>query len=343
MKKLFKIASMLIALNSFAQNNLVVFSENGEKFYLLVNGVKQNVTPETNVKVTDLIHPQYKVKVMFEEKAKGIIDQTVYMMDGGENVKNHEFVYNVKMTKKGEYKIRPLSAVAISESKADPSQAVVHYSTSEPVQNSSSNPASTQVNTQVSHNAAANVHVTETSTQSQLNGENGNTANVGVNINGMGVNISISDNNGGMNHSSSTTVTSKTVTSSGTYMTHAPDHINEEPVANPGTGSVKGNSPSNCTRPMNAAEFTSVKSSIESKNFEESKIKVAKQVIDANCLTTDQVKQIMLSFSFEETRLDLAKYAYLHTYDPKNYFKLNDAFTFETSIDELDAYIKSKK
>lgn len=342
MKKILLFATLFAAWVTTAQNNLVVFSENGEKFFLLVNGVKQNITPETNVKVTDLIHPQYKVKVMFEDKAKGIIDQTVYMMDGGENVKNHEFVYNVKMTKKGEYKIRPLSVVAVSESKADPAQTVVHYSTTEPT--SQGNVSSVNTNVQssgTSNNMSGNVHVTETTTQTQVNNGAGNAANVGVNINGMGVNISIQDNTGGMNHSSTTTVKSQTITSSGTHITHAPDHINEEPVANPNTGSVKATS--NCTKPISASEFNSVKSSIESKNFEESKIKIAKQVIDANCLSTDQVKQIMLMFNFEETRLDLAKYAYVHTFDPNNYYKLNDAFTFETSIDDLDAYIKSKK
>ncbi len=48
----------------------------------------------------------------------------------------------------------------------------------------------------------------------------------------------------------------------------------------------------------------------------------------------------MLSFS-RYTRLDFAKYAYAYTLDLRNYYKLNDAFTFESSIDELDKYIRS--
>lgn len=341
MKQNLFLAFCLSFLGMQSQNNLVVFTENGEKFYLLVNGIKQNATPETNVKVTDLIHPQYKVKVMFDEKAKGVIDQTVYMMDGGETVKNHEFVYSVKMTKKGEYKIRPMSMVAISESKADPSQAVVHYSTSEPVATPQNQSVHTNVNTSGSTNMSTNVNVTETITQTHLNNENGANANVGVNVNGMGINISINDNMGGMNHNSSTTISSQTITTGTSAGSSNSSQMMETPVSN--SDNVTSSSSANCSKPINASEFKSVKSSIESKSFEESKIKIAKQVIDANCLTTEQVKQIMLLFSFEETRLDLAKYAYLHTYDPKNYFKLNDAFTFETSIDELDAHIKSQR
>lgn len=62
-------------------------------------------------------------------------------------------------------------------------------------------------------------------------------------------------------------------------------------------------------------------------------------MIDANCLLSYQVKQIILLFGFEDTRLELAKYASGHTYDPGNYYMLNDAFTFESSIEELNNYI----
>jgi hypothetical protein len=48
----------------------------------------------------------------------------------------------------------------------------------------------------------------------------------------------------------------------------------------------------------------------------------------------------MLLFSFEDTRLEFAQYAYAYTLDLRNYYKLNDAFTFESSIDELNKYIQ---
>lgn len=83
-------------------------------------------------------------------------------------------------------------------------------------------------------------------------------------------------------------------------------------------------------------DFASAKTSISSKSFEDSKLTTAKQVANSNCLTADQVKQIMKLFSFEDSRLDFAKYAYTHTFDVGNYFKVNDAFQFESSIDELN-------
>lgn len=47
--------------------------------------------------------------------------------------------------------------------------------------------------------------------------------------------------------------------------------------------------------------------------------------------------------TFEENKLTIAKYAYTKTADPNNYFQLNDAFTFESSIDELNAYINANR
>jgi len=44
-------------------------------------------------------------------------------------------------------------------------------------------------------------------------------------------------------------------------------------------------------------------------------------------------------FSFESTRLDFARMAYHRVIDPQNYFIVNNAFRFSSSIDELYQYI----
>jgi hypothetical protein len=50
----------------------------------------------------------------------------------------------------------------------------------------------------------------------------------------------------------------------------------------------------------------------------------------------------MLLFDFEQSRLNYAKYAYGYTYDKGNYFNVNDAFDFETSIQELNNHIGNR-
>jgi hypothetical protein len=100
--------------------------------------------------------------------------------------------------------------------------------------------------------------------------------------------------------------------------------------------------PVGCAMPMSQTEFNDARKSIESKSFEDSKMTTAKQVGRDRCFTTDQVKGIMGLFSFEDTKLEFAKYAYERTHDIGNYFKVNDAFTFESSIDDLNRYIQSR-
>jgi hypothetical protein len=52
--------------------------------------------------------------------------------------------------------------------------------------------------------------------------------------------------------------------------------------------------------------------------------------------------KVMMTFDFEASKLDFAKYAYDFTYDQGNYYVVNDAFGFELTIDELNDYLESK-
>jgi hypothetical protein len=69
----------------------------------------------------------------------------------------------------------------------------------------------------------------------------------------------------------------------------------------------------------------------------------AKQIIDRNYFTSQQIKDLLLLFTFENNRLDLAKYAYGKTVDKGNYFIVNDAFTFNNNKEKLSAYIRDYK
>lgn len=97
-----------------------------------------------------------------------------------------------------------------------------------------------------------------------------------------------------------------------------------------------------CT-PMAPADFTNAKASVEKQAVDDSKLKVAKQIANSNCLTTAQVKEIMQLFTMESAKLEWAKFAYGKTVDPGNYFQLNDEFMFNSSVDELNKYIEAQK
>ncbi|MCB9023842.1 MAG: DUF4476 domain-containing protein [Lentimicrobiaceae bacterium] len=310
----------LLQLSSFAQlkSNLVFFTEQGERFTVILNGIRQNPTPETNVKVTDLIAPNYKLKVIFDDPALGEIDKNLMFNQG------YETTFSVKRNNKNEYVVRWMNEVPIAQALPPaPGQQVVVYTTQ-------AAPAAPVTYTQT----------TTTVTDTYAEPQEGNVS-MGININDpeLGVNFNMNVNGGSINTGSQVTTTQtttsySTTTTTGGYQQAPPTQQMPQTYVMPGY-----NGPVGCPYPMHPGDFQSVKQSIASKSFDDTRLTIAKQVISSNCLLSDQVKEIMLLFTFEDTRLELAKYAYGYTYDIGNYYRLNDAFTFESSIEELNDYM----
>jgi hypothetical protein len=94
--------------------------------------------------------------------------------------------------------------------------------------------------------------------------------------------------------------------------------------------------------PMSGYDFDNLRQSIDSKSFESTRMEIAKQVLSQRYVTTQQVKELMNLLTFESSKLELAKFAFGRTVDKENYFRVNDAFTFESTIHELDDYIRNK-
>jgi hypothetical protein len=90
---------------------------------------------------------------------------------------------------------------------------------------------------------------------------------------------------------------------------------------------------------MPSYAFESLKSTVAAATFDASKLKIAQQAVSANKVMASQVAELMGMMTFEATKLDLAKYAFRYTLDKENYFMVNRAFTFESSIEELDEYL----
>lgn len=355
MKPIFKKFSlfaslMLFTAFAFAQaNNLIVFSNDGYRFTLIVNGLKQNEKPETNVKVTGLTASNYKLRVIFEDANNATIDQNMYMAWGGEEIHGKELNCAIVKNKKGELKLRPESVGELSTAPVA-NQVIYQFNTSgagTPIGTYSNTTTTTTTTTQgntesinmnvgmggtpvgttttvTSGTAAPGTTTTTTSSTTTTTGTSDN-VNVGVGVPGGSIGISINVNDG-MGGTSTSTSTTTTTTSSSTTTT-AP-----APVQSGG-----------CYYPMSSADFAKAKASVQEKSFEDSKLTVAKQILNSNCLSSAQVKEIMQLFTYEETKLDWAKFAYGKTTDPGNYFQLNDAFGYETSIEELNKYIESRK
>jgi hypothetical protein len=96
-------------------------------------------------------------------------------------------------------------------------------------------------------------------------------------------------------------------------------------------------------RAMNDFEFSRVMESMQREWLETNKQKSASQIIAGNYLTTAQVRQMLMLFSFENIKLDLAKQAYSKTVDQKNFSSLFDVFSYSSSREELARFIRYQK
>ena len=61
------LVTFFISTVSFSQSNLVVYSNDGVNFTLEVNGVQQNETPTTNVKVEGIAQEFISVRILFAD------------------------------------------------------------------------------------------------------------------------------------------------------------------------------------------------------------------------------------------------------------------------------------
>jgi len=157
----------------------------------------------------------------------------------------------------------------------------------------------------------------------------------------MNVNVNVNDGVANTGTATTSTTYSETTTTTST-ISSTPNEPNESVVPEEQHYVMTGyNGPIGCPYPMSDENFNSAKKSIASKSFSDSKLTLAKQITNSNCLTSDQAKQIIMLFDYEATKLEYAKFAYGH-YDIGNYYKVNDAFDFESSIKELDDFINNK-
>lgn len=109
-----------------------------------------------------------------------------------------------------------------------------------------------------------------------------------------------------------------------------------EPAVNP---APVCNNPVIYPMPMDPASFGNLKATINNAAFESTKLSILKQALPYNNFTTTQVVDLMNIFAFESYRLEVAKLMYPQTLDQQNYYIVNNAFSFNSSINDLQSYI----
>ena len=316
-RKITLFAFLLLSSLSFAQlgpvGHLTIFSEDGDRFTLILNGEVINDTPQTNLRVEDLNQPYYNAKIKFEDKSLADITKNNLMLTDVDGV-FADVTYKIKRDKnnKTKMKMNYFSSIPVRPDFIPPSNVhVVHYGQPRPV-------ATQQV---IVQQPVGGVSQTTTTTTTQTGGTS---VGVGVNIGGVNMGISIND---GMGTGVVTQTTTTTTTNNSSQVI-----VVDEPIRGCGGRSC-----------MTSSNFNAALATIKKQNFEDTQLKTAKQVIAANCLNVDQIIQIANTFSFEDNKLEFAKFAYDYCIEPRNYFKLNGIFSFSSNVDELSDYVQSRQ
>jgi hypothetical protein len=316
----------LISNNIYSQclSQLTIFHQDGEKFWVIIDGVKQNTAPQYTIFLDSLKGDFVKVKIIFDNEKIKDINKTIPLKD--ENDKCVHSKYVIKKVK-NEYVMRLYSyEPIIIESKNNELVNDVQLNNQQPQQ---------ELNVQQPQQVQQNLQLHQPANQNQQQGGIGATIidpttgqPISVNVS---FNVPVTDpqNINQPQQEFSQNQVQKPIQTQVQNIEKQPQFQQQPQQISP-----------TYYQPMSPEDFASAKASISSKSFEDSKLTLAKQIAASNHLTSKQVKEIMQLFSFEDSKLDFAKYAYKYVYDPNNYYIVNDAFKFSSSIDELNEFIK---
>ena len=288
---LFSVLFTFAALN--AQSNLSIFNNNGQSFYVVLNGIRQNSKPETNVQVAQIKNGSYAVKVIFADGKTPDIDKN-FMIDAPYDI-TARIIF-----KKGKGKLQlmgqePTHGVLQEAVVYRPNDAAV-YSDMIPIQTSTT---------------------TNTTTTGTVPDEN---VNLNMNLSVGGVNVNLNAN-------ASTTTTTQTNNQGNAQHQQVIAQVQQAPLSNR----------VNCTKTMNRLE--AFKAELQDQSFEEDRLEALQLELKSTCLTTAQAEQLIDLFTFDENRLEVAKYLSDRLTDRDNAGALAKKLTFDSSKMEYRRYI----
>lgn len=94
---------------------------------------------------------------------------------------------------------------------------------------------------------------------------------------------------------------------------------------------------------MDNVTFGDAVRTIKASNWDDTRLSTAKTIANNNYFTTDQIMTICKLFSWDDSKLDFAKYAYTRCVDYNNYFKVATVFSWESNRTALNDYINSHR
>ena len=372
MKSIFLFFSLSACLIATSQSNLSIFNNSGQRFYVILNGIKQNSMAQTNVSVSGIKDGGYSVKLIFEDGKTSDIDknffidspsdittkvvfkkgkgklQLVSMLPTSGAIQNNSVTYRPNET----FIYSDQQAVTTNQTNVSPINGNGSNQTVNTTTNSNAQISNATINTPT-NNQQMNVNSSSTVTNSSSNVSVGNTPqnvqlSVGLNANGLNgaptemlngnVNVNINVN-GNLNGSINETQTTQTIQTTQTTITQSQT----------GTSTMNVNSSQNQSNlnsnPANVSINNNSQNSINSSSNQNLNNQLSN--MNSNCTKTisdfDGFMKDLKSQTFEDDKIETIKKDLISSclYHQQAY-KIIETLTFEENRFEIAKYLYAR-
>ncbi len=321
---------------AFAQKSvIVVFTDFDEPFVMQINGERVNEEPATNVKSHDLNPGNYRIAIRFQKSSLGMLTQNVMVEEGT------KYTFTITTNRKGEFVIRYFGDSPYTPETKTSAQMKVSPDP-QPKQEAQASISGQQSNT---GSASISMSVQESGRKPEPTG-----TSVSMSISGsdaaMGISMKVEGEDSASESISFSTNVTTTSSQTGLKVTGTASedkpnrhHPQPRPMEAQESAPVK----SGCQGSMSQSDYERALSSIKSKTFEDTKITTIKQILKGDCVTVAQLSGILKTLTYEESKLEIAKFGYDYVVDKNRFYQINDVFTFSASVDELNKFLERKQ
>jgi hypothetical protein len=115
------------------------------------------------------------------------------------------------------------------------------------------------------------------------------------------------------------------------------------PGGNNGGGGYYGGSSVSYNRVMAPQEVEALVAAVHRQSFDKDKLPMARLAISETGLRAEDLVRLMKELSFEDSKMELAKYGASRVVDRQNLYRLNEGFTFSHSAAELQQYLEQQQ
>lgn len=316
MKSLILLTLFSLSLITFAQTgNISVYSDKGLKFTVVLNGIDQNDQPATHVKVTDVPEGSYRIKVRFENTKLGQASRGMFVEPGREYkmAVMHKSVATVDHHFDGVHNQMVKTLGNDPNAKANNWDVMENYVirfVSEATANS---------------NASSNEQVGPFKARTKFSNPANEISEGGV---------------GGFGTTSSKTVKPTEVV--GASVAVQPATTETKAVETSSKSATTSSYSSACNAAMDENTYSATKSGVSAQTSPELKAQVGKQIINAVCMSVEQISGVAALIPGDAAKLDFVQYGFDYCFDPQNYATLASLFESPESVEAFNMFLASK-